>query len=78
VLDEPTAALDAEGDQALRKAVEDAQDARAIVVVVAHRPGAIAACDRILVLSAGKQVAFGPREAILRDDGPSPVRVASS
>jgi ATP-binding cassette subfamily C protein PrsD len=78
VLDEPTSALDVEGDQALRKAVETAKQARAIVIVIAHRPSAIATCDHVLVISNGKQAAFGPREVILREKGQRPVRVASS
>ncbi len=78
VLDEPTSALDAEGDEALRKAVETAKQARSIVIVIAHRPSAIATCDHVLVISNGKQTAFGPREVILRENGQRPVRVASS
>ncbi len=77
VLDEPTSALDAEGDEALRNAVEAAKRAHSIVVIIAHRPGAIAGCDHVLVLSGGRQTAFGPREAILRD-GQRAVRVAST
>ncbi|MEP9386362.1 type I secretion system permease/ATPase [Mesorhizobium sp. KR9-304] len=77
VLDEPTSNLDAEGDEALRKAVKAARLAHAIVIVITHRPSAIAACDQVLVLSNGKQAAFGPREAILRENGQRPVRVAS-
>ncbi len=78
VLDEPTSALDVDGDEALRKAVETARRSRAIVIVVAHRPNAITACDQVLVISNGRQAAFGPREAILRENGRRPVRVASS
>ena len=78
VLDEPTSSLDAEGDEALRKAVEAARHARSIVVVIAHRPSTIAGCDQVLVLSNGRQAAFGPRETILRENGKRPVRVASS
>ena len=78
VLDEPTSALDVEGDEALRKAVETAKQAHSIVIVIAHRPSAIATCDHVLVISSGKQAAFGPRELILRENGQRPVRVASS
>lgn len=78
VLDEPTSALDVEGDEALRKAVEAAKHARSIVIVVAHRPSAISSCDHVLVIANGRQTAFGPREAILRDSGQRPVRVAPS
>jgi len=78
VLDEPTSALDVEGDEALRQAVDAAKQANAIVIVIAHRPGAISSCDHVLVISGGKQVAFGPREVILRENGQRPVRVAAS
>jgi PrtD family type I secretion system ABC transporter len=78
VLDEPTSALDAEGDEALRKAVEELRKARSIVIVIAHRPGAILACEQVLVLANGRQAAFGPREGILRENGRRTVRVASS
>ena len=78
VLDEPTSNLDVEGDEALRKAVEAARLARSIVIIIAHRPSAIAGCDHVLVISNGKQAAFGPREVILRENGQRPVRVASS
>ena len=78
VLDEPTSALDVDGDEALRKAVEAARRSSAIVIVIAHRPSAITACDQVLVISNGKQTAFGPREAILRENGRRPVRVAAS
>ncbi|MDQ2633701.1 MAG: ATP-binding cassette domain-containing protein, partial [Pseudomonadota bacterium] len=77
VLDEPTSALDVDGDEALRKAVEDARRSRAIVIVIAHRPSAIAACDQVLVISNGTQAAFGPRDTIFREGGRRPVKVAS-
>lgn len=78
VLDEPTSALDVEGDEALRNAVDAARQARSIVVIVAHRPSAISGCDQVLVLSHGRQAAFGPRETILRENGRRPVKVAAS
>ena len=36
-----------------------------IVVVVAHRPSAIAGVDYILVMAKGRQQQFGPKEEIL-------------
>ena len=77
VLDEPTANLDAEGDEALRQAIETAKHNGAIVVVIAHRPSAIVACDQVLVIGKGRQTAFGPRDAIL-NGGQRPVRVVTS
>jgi ABC-type protease/lipase transport system fused ATPase/permease subunit len=37
----------------------------AVVVVVAHRPSAIAACDYVLMMSDGRVQAFGPKEEVL-------------
>lgn len=80
VLDEPNANLDAEGDEALRGAIEEMRRAGSIVVVIAHRPSAVAACDQILVLGNGRQTAFGPRDAVLQENTTNlrPVRVAMS
>lgn len=65
VLDEPTAALDAEGTAALLSAVA-AQTARGgAVLIVAHRPGAVAACSRLAVIEAGRLLAEGPRDPLL-------------
>ena len=36
-----------------------------IVIVVAHRPSALAGLDKLLVLAAGKQMNFGPKDEIL-------------
>jgi ATP-binding cassette subfamily C protein len=66
VLDEPNSNLDAEGDAALQQAIETAKARGAIVVMIAHRPAALAACDKVLVLANGTQQAFGPRDDILR------------
>ena len=78
VLDEPTSNLDADGDEALLGAIAACRKRGAIVIVIAHRPGAIAACDQVLVISDGRQAGFGPRGEILRDQGRGPVRVATS
>ncbi len=78
VLDEPTSNLDAEGDEALLAAIDSATSRNAIVIVIAHRPSAIAACDRVLVIAKGRQAAFGPRNDILRQQDHGPVRVATS
>ena len=42
VLDEPNSNLDAEGDEALTRAIQGVRARDGIVVVVAHRPSAIA------------------------------------
>lgn len=66
VLDEPNAHLDAEGEQALLKAINDAKAAGASVILVAHRSGVISIADKLLVLRDGAIERFGPREEIAR------------
>ena len=82
VLDEPNSNLDAEGDEALTRAVRGARERGAIVVVVAHRPVGIEAVDQLLVLKDGRMQAFGPKEQVLgqvlqRVPAPSPIKVVS-
>ncbi|MEP4344046.1 MAG: type I secretion system permease/ATPase, partial [Lentilitoribacter sp.] len=48
VLDEPNSNLDAEGEHALTNAIVELRKAGSIVIVIAHRPSAIAAVDKIL------------------------------
>lgn len=66
VLDEPNSNLDAEGEAALEKAIMIVRRRKGIVVVVAHRPSALAAVDMVLALNSGRAVAFGPKEDVLR------------
>jgi PrtD family type I secretion system ABC transporter len=73
VLDEPNSNLDAEGDEALTRAILALRARGAITVVVAHRPSAIAGVDYILIMAKGRQQQFGPKEEILtRVTGPAP------
>jgi ATP-binding cassette subfamily C protein len=65
VLDEPNSNLDAEGDEALTQAILGVRARGGVVVVVAHRPSAIAGVDYILVMAKGRQQQFGPKEDIL-------------
>lgn len=66
VLDEPNANLDFAGDTALTAALEVAKERGAVVIVVAHRPSAIAVCDKLLYLVNGRQNAFGAKEQVLK------------
>lgn len=66
VLDEPNASLDAEGETALTNAIVSIRESGSIVVVIAHRPNALAAVDHVLVLAQGAMVTFGPRDEVLR------------
>ncbi len=66
VLDEPNSNLDHDGDEALTQAVLDVRERGGIVVVVTHRPTAIAGVDQIAVMADGRINAFGPKEEILQ------------
>lgn len=65
VLDEPNSHLDAEGDTALTRAILGIRERKGIVVVIAHRPSAIAGVDQILVLNQGRVQALGPKDEVL-------------
>jgi ATP-binding cassette, subfamily C, bacterial PrsD len=78
VLDEPNSNLDAEGDQALTDALNMAKQRGAVVIVVAHRPSAIAAVDKLLFLQAGRQSAFGPKDEVLRQITQQPTVVGGN
>ncbi|SCB38992.1 type I secretion system permease/ATPase [Rhizobium hainanense] len=66
VLDEPNASLDTDGETALTNAIASIRQQGSIVIVIAHRPNALAAVDHVLVLAHGGMVAFGPRDEVLR------------
>ncbi len=66
VLDEPNANLDREGEAALTEAIRGIKTRGGIVVAIAHRPAAVAVCDHVLYLGQGTQLAFGPRDEVLR------------
>ena len=65
VLDEPNSNLDAEGETALTNAILGVRARGGVVVVVAHRPTALAAVDHVLVMNLGQQQTFGPKEEVL-------------
>lgn len=65
VLDEPNSNLDAEGDEALSRAIMSVRARGGIVIVVAHRPSAIASVDQLLMMNQGRVQAFGPKDEVL-------------
>ncbi len=65
VLDEPNSNLDADGEMALAKALSAAKAGGATIVVIAHRPSAVAIVDNLMVLKDGAVEMFGPREEVL-------------
>ena len=64
VLDEPNANLDADGENALTRAIQILRYNKCIVIVISHRPSALAALNMAMVLYEGKSIAFGPCEEI--------------
>lgn len=79
VLDEPNANLDLDGEASLERAMHSAKQRGATVVIVTHRQGIAARCDRILVLNNGVIELFGPAAEVmkrLQSAAPAPVRDA--
>ncbi len=75
VLDEPNASLDAEGEDALMKALDVLKAAGVTIAVVSHKPNLFRAADKILVLRDGRMELFGPRDQVLaRFTQPAPVQ----
>lgn len=66
ILDEPNANLDDEGDRALHRAILEMKKDGRTVVVVTHKPQMLSVVDKILVISFGLTLAFGPRDAVLQ------------
>lgn len=66
VLDEPNSNLDADGDSALAEAIFQLRKDGCVVVVMAHRPSALAAVDKILMLKEGRCLEFGEKNDVLR------------
>ncbi|WP_448148225.1 ABC transporter ATP-binding protein [Labrys miyagiensis] len=68
LLDEATAALDSESEQAVQNALDDLCAGRT-VVVIAHRLQTIQEADKICVIEAGRVVEEGTHEALLARGG---------
>ncbi|MEJ1997012.1 MAG: type I secretion system permease/ATPase [Maritimibacter sp.] len=66
VLDEPNSNLDNDGSIALNNAIREVKSSGGAVLIMAHRPSAIAECEMLLVLDHGNSRAFGPRDEILQ------------
>jgi ATP-binding cassette subfamily C protein len=65
VLDEPDSNLDAEGEKALGEAIAEARARGAIVIVVAHRPSALAGVDQLLLMHQGRLIELGDKDKVL-------------
>ncbi len=82
VLDEPNSNLDSDGEVALSRAIAGVRARGALAIVIAHRPSALAAVDKVLVLANGQMQAFGPKDEVLKQvtqpatPAPPPLRLA--
>ena len=65
VLDEPNANLDAEGEEALMRAIDAMKASGATVVLISHKPGVFRSADKMLVLRDGRVELFGPRDQVM-------------
>ncbi len=65
VLDEPNASLDAEGEDALMRAMSEARSGGATVILIAHRVNLVAPADNVLFLRDGVAELFGPKNEVL-------------
>lgn len=65
VLDEPNSNLDSEGEDALTAAILGIRERGGVAVIIAHRPSALLAVDKVLMIADGRQQAFGPKEEVL-------------
>ena len=66
VLDEPNSNLDGYGDSALNRAITLTKQRGAIVVVIAHRPSALSATDKLAVIDSGRLADYGDRDEVLK------------
>ncbi len=65
VLDEPNSNLDPVGEQSLNEAIQRMRLEGQIVVIVAHRPSAIFAANKILSMRNGRAEMFGSKKHVL-------------
>ncbi|MGL6080891.1 type I secretion system permease/ATPase [Methyloversatilis discipulorum] len=65
VLDEPTSNLDAEGENAVRQAMDTLRAAGHTVIVIAHRPAVLGGTDRLMVVQRGQITNFGPTTEVM-------------
>jgi ATP-binding cassette subfamily C exporter for protease/lipase len=84
VLDEPNSNLDDMGEKALTDAIRDLSSRGRTSVIITHRPSALGAANKLMVLRDGVIAAFGPREEVLAAlngramEAPAPVPAAAN
>lgn len=69
LLDEATAALDSESEEAIREALSRLMRGRT-VIAIAHRLATLRNFDRVVVLKSGKIIEDGPPDRLMQGQGP--------
>jgi ATP-binding cassette subfamily B protein len=69
LLDEATAALDSESEEAIREALSRLMRGRT-VIAIAHRLSTLRNFDRVVMLQAGKIIDDGPPDRLMQREGP--------
>jgi ATP-binding cassette subfamily B protein len=69
LLDEATAALDSESEEAIREALGRLMRGRT-VIAIAHRLATLRNFDRVVVLKGGKIIEDGPPDRLMQGEGP--------
>ena len=69
LLDEATASLDTESEEAIREALARLMRGRT-VIAIAHRLSTLRGFDRVVVLKAGKILEDGPPDRLMQGQGP--------
>jgi len=69
LLDEATAALDSESEEAIREALGRLMRGRT-VIAIAHRLATLRSFDRVIMLKAGKIIEDGPPQRLMQGQGP--------
>jgi ATP-binding cassette, subfamily B, bacterial len=69
LLDEATAALDSESEEAIREALARLMHGRT-VIAIAHRLATLRSFDRVVMLKAGKIIEDGPPNRLMQAQGP--------
>lgn len=69
LLDEATAALDSESEEAIREALARLMHGRT-VIAIAHRLATLRSFDRVVMLRAGKIIEDGPPHRLMQGQGP--------
>jgi ATP-binding cassette, subfamily B, bacterial len=69
LLDEATAALDSESEEAIREALARLMRGRT-VIAIAHRLATLRHFDRVVMLKAGKIIEDGPPDRLMQGQGP--------